>query len=208
MCNMKTGSPLLFEGKNFISFLIRFGGWIGGSGRSKITHIEMALWAPDFSPLFRSDFNMMDDEFYSLKSTSMSKVKDVFGDFVDGVSITRLQSVIDAEKGRVWTRGLNKSPSNKDIRALEMLVREIYRRPYEKDTFTELAAAALDRTGYRAGEDHSSLFCSEIFTWIYNIWDYLKQTDNETTPADYEGEVELKRGRKFYALMPVEEALC
>lgn len=207
MCDIKTGSPLLVEGHGLPSWIIRLGGIIGMGSRSKVTHIEMLLWAPDFCPAFREDFGMESDEFYTLKSTSQSKVKDTRDrDFINGVSITRLRSFIDAEPGRIWTRGMNKKPSKDDINLLEELIREIYRRPYEHN-LVELAAAALDRTSYRSGEDHSSLFCSEIYTWIFNLWRYSDETDNEIVPSNYEWKVIFGRGRKMYGIMPIEEAL-
>ena len=207
MKKIVTGSPLLFEGPGLFSWIIRLGSLLGMSSRSKITHIEMVLWAPDFTDEFREDFNMTDEDYYSLKSTSQSKVRDIRDDdFVDGVSITRIQSLIDAEPGQIWTRGFNKTPNKEDILVLEDLVREIYRRPYENDLI-ELAAAALDRTSYRAGQDHSSLFCSEIYTWILNLWNYSSETDNEMTPADYETKTYFCRERKLSAMIPIEEAL-
>jgi len=180
---MRTGDLLLFRGTvrgtGFISWLICL-----VSGR--FSHVGIAVYSGDFTAKFQIKYKLHSNTWYIFESTSISRVRDVFGNWVSGVQLSHLQCKVDSYRGKVWHRGLDKPPTKKNIALLEDIIDAFYGVPYEKNK-AQLALAALDFTRLQFEQDLTSVFCSELVAFIYQKWRYIfGGTPNEFTPSDFQ----------------------
>lgn len=212
MSKIKTLTPLLFDTKANFSDIIRFFEWLGNGSKSRISHIEFAINPREHSLEFRRKFNLEPDEIYTCRSTSHGNVKDVFGQWADGIAICNLRSTVDAHKGQIYARDFfvgeyGHGLPGEDIQHLELLIDKMYGTPYERKFITQLALAALDRTSLKSKRDLSSIFCSEWLSYVLNVLGYEISDEFEQTPKDYEFKRRFLRGMVMTGKVPIEEVL-
>ena len=164
---LKTGDMVLFSGSGFVSRIIQM------YTRSIWSHVGLVV----------------KDEWYDMlllwESTTLSKIKTVYGNVRQGVAIRPLSEVVANYEGNVGVRQLNHPLSDGQQVDIAELRKEFKGRDYEQSK-SELFKSAYDFIGGRNEEDLSSLFCSELVAEAYQRVGLLSEytPSNEYTPSD------------------------
>ena len=165
--DLKTGDMVLFSGDGFVSRIIQM------YTRSKWSHVGLVV----------------KDEWYDMlllwESTTLSKVKTVYGNVRQGVAVRPLSEVVAKYEGEVGIRQLERPLSDGQQVDIGDLRKEFKGRDYEQSK-SELFKSAYDFIGGKNEEDLSSLFCSELVAEAYQRVGLLSEhtPSNEYTPAD------------------------
>ena len=183
---LKTGDIVLFSGKGFVSWLIK---WFT---KSKWSHVGMAMRILDY------------DMVLLWESTTLTKTKDIHGKSRSGVRIVPLSKALANYKGEVGIRYLLTNKGlNKDV--LAKMRNEFTGRKYEQNML-QLFKSAYDWTLGKNKRDMSSVFCSELIAEAYQRLGYLstKQPSNEYTPDDFGADIQLLAGAELGEIIEVE----
>lgn len=167
---LDTGDLVLFSGRGFVSWLIR---WASGS---KWSHIGMVVKVTD------------GDMILLFESTTLSKVKDVVsGKVRRGVQLVSLSERIMSYDGQVGIVFLAAPRTSEMIKALLDFRGEVRNRPYEK-SFVGLFKSLYDGCFGENKEDLTSVFCSELVAEAYQRMGVLSNEipSDEYTPADFD----------------------
>lgn len=154
---IKTGDPIFFSGKGFVSEIIK------AATDSDISHIGMAVRGP------------LD---IILCAESISR-----NDGKRGVQVNLLSDRVRDYNGGVFTKGLNMSRDEEFYRLLEAGFSFMRGRPYEKSILQLALSVCKEPVG---GENFSSVFCSEFVAYFWKLWKLLP-ADNPAdsyTPAE------------------------
>ena len=166
--SLKTGDIVLFVGKSWTSWLIKFG------TRGKWSHVGMVIKIPDY------------DIVLLWESTTLSKIKDIIsGKARKGVQLVPLRDRLSTYRGEAAVRCLTGPISIEDLCKLHTLRDEVRGRPYEQSKLQLLFAAFKRFCGF--GEDLSSLFCSELVAEAYQRMGMLREDipSNSFNPNDF-----------------------
>ncbi len=163
-----TGDIVLFAGKGLISKVIQW------ATRSPYSHIGLVL------------VDVRWDMVLLWESTTLSKIKTVFGKIRQGVALRPLSMAIENYKGDVVIRKLHRVLSAHQKRVLIKLRQEFKDKKYEESKW-QLFKSAYDFIGGKNKRDTSSLFCSELVAEAYQQMGLLSldKPSNEYTPADF-----------------------
>ncbi len=169
-----TGDVVLFAGKGIISKVIQ---WFT---KSPYSHIGLVL------------VDVRWDMVLLWESTTLSKIKTVFGKIKNGVAIRPLSTAIENYKGDIVIRKLDRILSTHQKRVLIKLRQEFKDKKYEESKL-QLFKSAYDFIGGKNKRDTSSLFCSELVAEAYQGMALLSLgiPSNEYTPADFAGDISL-----------------
>ena len=126
------------------------------------------------------------------ESNRIAAVPDVVDrELKSGVQLVDFSERIDAEKGPMAIRRLNRAVSRPMKSALEELLETLADRPYERNLL-ELVRAAWDGPfGHIRTPNLSSVFCSELVAEAYQVMGLLTPhrlggaPSNEYTPYDF-----------------------
>ncbi len=171
---LKTGDIVLFSGTGLISKVIQ---WFT---KSPYSHVGLVL---------------KDDRWDMVllwESTTLSKIKTVFGKVKQGVALRPLSMAIENFKGDVVIRKLAFRLLESQKNVLIALRQEFKDKKYEESKW-QLFKSAYDFIGGKNKRDTSSLFCSELVAEAYQQMGLLASDvpSNEYTPADFAGDLHL-----------------
>ncbi len=166
--DLRTGDIVLFAGKGIISKVIQW------ATKSPYSHIGLVL------------VDLRWDMVLLWESTTLSKIKTVFGKVKQGVAIRPLSKAIEEYKGDVVIRELDRVLSKGQKNVLIKLRHEFKNKKYEESKW-QLFKSAYDFIGGKNKKDTSSLFCSELVAEAYQQMGLLPLVlpSNEYTPADF-----------------------
>ena len=180
---LKTGDVLLFSGKGFVSWSIKFGSYFGRifrrkrSGRPRWSHVGMIV---------RNESGV-----FLYESTTLSTVKDTLtGRKVQGVQLVLLSERLRGYKGKVALLAGPRLPEGSEA-VLRHMRQEFKGTPYEESKL-ELLRSLVD-IGRENKADTSSMFCSELVATAYQRMGFsgsFPDPANEYIPSDFE-EMEL-----------------
>jgi hypothetical protein len=151
----KTGDLIFFSGTGPIAKLLQF------AMKNKWNHVGIIINPLELSDFHKNTLHLNEEELYVFESTSINKVKDISGDFVKGVQITRFQSRIDAHRGSIGVRQIDSLHMNQ-IDTLIHTCDNLRFKPYEKNLF-DLLGSWIDGTfGWESRKNLTSIFCTEL----------------------------------------------
>lgn len=169
MPRFHTGDIVLFSGTGTRSSIIkRF-------TKSAWSHVGMVLRLEGHSQPFLYE------------STSIGVLPDVHaGEIVSGVQTVGLEERIARYPGPVSVRTLLEEPSREMLAALNAMHIDLRGRSYETNDF-ELVKSAYDGPMGANVCDTTSLFCSELVAFAYQVMGLLSKQEpaNEYTPMDF-----------------------
>ncbi len=186
-----TGDIVLFAGKGIISKVIQ---WFT---KSPYSHIGLVL------------VDVRWDMVLLWESTTLSKIKTVFGKVKQGVALRPLSMAIENYKGDVVIRKLDRILSRQQKAVLVRLRQEFKNKKYEESKW-QLFKSAYDFIGGKNKRDTSSLFCSELVAEAYQQMGLLSfdVPSNEYTPADFAGDIKLHRNNFFKTIYICKKGEC
>lgn len=168
MISFKTGDKLLFSGKGFISWVIK---WITDSDISHIGTIENR-----------------NGIIYLWESTTLSNTKDIYlNKKISGVQCVYLAERLAETDDEVYVRRLQTSLYSHAERYGRKFLHDSHGKPYENN-YWELFKSAIDRVFRPNKENFSSIFCSELTAEYDKRCNIIPEgiPSNEFTPADYD----------------------
>lgn len=192
---LQTGDMLCWSGSSSFSRAIQTGQRIARFDRYEISHIGMVVRGEDLPGAGR----LYNYRLLTFESTTMNEAPDVLtGKAIRGVSFVALTSKMQGYRGRLWVRQLRIEPQPKwsaeyqqgaramlGDRLMEYAMR-VHGTPYERK-ISQLVASALPLNYGIAGEDGTSLFCSETYVEALEsagIMDESGQDSNAMCPAE------------------------
>jgi hypothetical protein len=167
--DLKTGDVVLFDGRGWISRLIKLGTF------SRWSHVGLVYVPRQGGTVFLYE------------STTLSNVKGAKGAPVKGVQTVDLWNRVRNYKGSIAIRRVNRDKFNyQEIIAFEKM-RSKYRHKVYERSVAELIKSAFGRFGWNQKEDDSSLFCSELVAASLKALGVLSsaKSSNSYTPADF-----------------------
>ncbi|MEM9276770.1 MAG: hypothetical protein AAGA80_28105 [Cyanobacteria bacterium P01_F01_bin.143] len=175
---LKTGDIVLFHGKGFFSWAIKF------STKSNWSHVGMVVNDPD-----------VHEEPMIFESTTLSNVRDsLTGKRRGGVQLVSYKDRINSYNGKIAVRPLNVSRSDAFEEKVKNIINQLHGREYEESLW-QLANSSWDLLPISENkEDLSSVFCSELVAHIYQELGFLDESkpSNEYTPGDFEENAKLE----------------
>lgn len=216
--HLQTGDMLCWSGTGLFSRAIQAGQAATGFAHAYVSHIGMVVRGDDLADLAP----MYAGRVLTFESTTMNEAADVLtGQAIRGVSVVSLTAKMQGYDGRLYVRRLRMDGQaakwsqeyRVDARAvLAARVREFIMRThgtrYERK-IAQLVASALPFRHGVAGEDRSSLFCSETYVECLEYADVLDEAAQDADamcPAevvDIERHGRLRPGYSFGELTPI-----
>jgi hypothetical protein len=176
---LDTGDIVLFQGRGFVSHMIRLG------TSSRWSHVGMVVKQDEWGTLMLWE------------SQGIQTLTDVLtGTARNGVKLVVLSDRVKTFDGEVSVRrltGFERDAAMK--RKLRAFRNEVRGRPFEKSVLTQIKAALDDGIGLGHNEeDLSSLFCSELIAETYQRLGLLgdELPSAEYVPADFSSEREAR----------------
>lgn len=166
---LKTGDVVLFDGRGWVSCLIKIGTF------SRWSHVGIVYRPHPTGTVFLYE------------STTLSNIAGSKGAAVKGVQTVDLWNRVRNYKGTIAVRQVTREKfTYQEVIALEKLRSKYRYKKYERSA-AELIKSAFGRFGFYQKEDDSSLFCSEVVAECLQALNVLsnRRSSNSYTPADF-----------------------
>ena len=154
---MKSGDILLFEGKGFISWLIKT------ATRSKFSHVGLV-------------YRDRSGKLYCFHSTSLSKPV--------GTKLVPLKELMDSYKGNIYSRALAKPLSALHRTVFKVDIQNMCGIDYESSKLELFLAAFGRKLNIKVSHPSAALYCSEVVSVIYRHLNFLHHS-KALTPRDF-----------------------